>query len=58
MRRKENSPLDCSFKMGIKRRSNIASERELKKTVITISKVEKRHNDFYRGSANAYSTLG
>jgi hypothetical protein len=56
-RRKENSSLDCSFNMSIILRSNIASERELKKTVIAISKVDKRHNDFYCGSVNAYSTL-
>jgi hypothetical protein len=56
-RRKENSLLDYSFKMSIKLRSNIASERELKKTVIAISKVDTRHNDFYRGSAKSYSTL-
>jgi hypothetical protein len=31
--------------------------RELKKTVIAINKMDKRHNDFYRGSVNAYSTL-
>jgi hypothetical protein len=26
-------------------------------TVIDISKIDKRYNDFYRGSVNAYSTL-
>jgi translation elongation factor EF-G len=31
--------------------------RELEKTVITINKMDKRHNDFYLGLANAYSTL-
>jgi hypothetical protein len=56
-RRKENSSLDCSFKMSIKHRSNIGSERELKKTVVTISKGDKRHINFYHGLANAYSTL-
>ena len=31
--------------------------RELEKTVIAIIKVDKRHSDFYCGTANAYSTL-
>jgi hypothetical protein len=31
--------------------------RELKKTIIAISKIDKRHNEFYSGSANTYSTL-
>jgi hypothetical protein len=31
--------------------------RELKKTVIARSKIDKRHNNFYHGSANVYSTL-
>jgi hypothetical protein len=56
-RRKENSSLDFSFKMSIKLRSNIASKRELKKIIIAISNADKRHIHFYRGSANAYSTL-
>jgi hypothetical protein len=55
-RRKENSSFDCSFKMSIKLRSNITSERELKKTIIAINKVDKRHIDFYRGLSNAYSS--
>ena len=31
--------------------------RELKKTIIAINKMDKRQNDFYLASANAYSTL-
>jgi hypothetical protein len=31
--------------------------RKLKKTIIAINKMVKRQTDFYRGSANAYSTL-
>jgi hypothetical protein len=33
--------------------------RELKRTIITISKMDKRHGDFYHGLvlANAYSML-
>jgi hypothetical protein len=31
--------------------------RELKKKVISINKMDKRYNNFYRGSANAYPML-
>jgi hypothetical protein len=56
-KREENSLLDCSIEMSIKLgvifQVNMSTQEDDNRN----KKIEKRHDNFYRGLANAYSTL-